>query len=241
MTSSLDKHIVELKREYPEWQPWLAVVQEILDETVNPVWDAIVPVRTGPQQRKVPLLTGMTLNVEQSLIGRLLEQLIRVAAVSGTPKMATLKTALHADFDILSLFKASLCHDSDHIKELAAVLGSDAAALQAVADLVPLPALHACNSPMAAIDFRKLDGRLLSRVRRLAGLCRGARHRAQPLFSLWPLRGRVAGAMFVLPLLRYDQPQRACLSRAGKRRLEFGDRCVQALSRLRKNFYHAAR
>ena len=118
MTSSLDKHIVELKREYPEWQPWLAVVHEILDETVNPVWDAIVPVRTGPQQRKVPLLTGMTLNVEQSLIGRLLEQLIRVASTNGTAKMATLKTALHADFDILSLFKASLCHDSDHIKEL---------------------------------------------------------------------------------------------------------------------------
>ena len=61
MTSSLDKHIVELKREYPEWQPWLAVVHEILDETVNPVWDAIVPVRTGPQQRKVPLLTGVTM------------------------------------------------------------------------------------------------------------------------------------------------------------------------------------
>jgi len=145
MTSSLDKHIVELKREHPEWQPWLAVVHEILDETVNPVWDAIVPVRTGPQQGKVPLLTGVTLNVEQSLIGRLLEQLIRVAAVSGTPKMATLKTALHADFDILSLFKASLCHDGDHIKELAAVLGADAGALQAIVGLIPLPFLQACN------------------------------------------------------------------------------------------------
>src|SRR5258705_1136318 len=145
MTPSFDKHIVELKREYPEWQPWLAVVQEILDEIFNPVWDTVVPVRTEPQQRKIPLLTGMTLVLEQGLVRRLLEQLIRVASVNGTPKMATLKSALRADFDILSLFKASLCNDSDHFKELGTVLGSDAAALQAVTDLVPLPALHACN------------------------------------------------------------------------------------------------
>jgi FdhE protein len=145
MTPSFDKHIGELKREYPEWQPWLAVVQEILDETVNPVWDAVVPVRTEPQQGQVPLLTGATLVLEQSLVRRLLEQLIRVASVNGTPKMATLKSALHADLDILRLFKASLCNDGHHIKQLAAVLGSDAAALQAVAGLVPLPVLHACN------------------------------------------------------------------------------------------------
>jgi hypothetical protein len=42
MTPSFDKHIGELKREYPEWQPWLAVVQETLDDTVNPVWDTVV-------------------------------------------------------------------------------------------------------------------------------------------------------------------------------------------------------
>jgi FdhE protein len=150
MTPSFDKHIVELKREYPEWQPWLAVVQEILDETVNPVWDAVVPARTGPQQEKVPLLTGMTLALEQSLVRHLLEQLIRVASVNGTPKMATLKSALHADLDILSLFKASLCHDGDHVRELAAVLGADAGALQAVVGLIPLPFLQACNRRWAS-------------------------------------------------------------------------------------------
>lgn len=152
MTPSFDKH-VELTREYPEWQPWLAVVQEILDETVNPVWDAVVPVRTEPQQGNMPLLTGMTLVLEQSSVCRLLEQLIRVASVNGTPKMATLKSALHADLDILSLFKAALCHDGDHLKELAAVLGADAAALQAVAGLVPLPVLHACNRRWALSIF----------------------------------------------------------------------------------------
>jgi FdhE protein len=150
MTPSLDKHIVELKREYPEWQPWLAVVQEILDETVNPVWDTAVPARAGPQQEKVPLLTGMTLDVEQRLVRRLLEQVIRVASVNGTPKMATLKSALHADLDFASLFKASLCHDGDHIKELAAVLGADAGALQAVVGLIPVPFLQACNRRWAS-------------------------------------------------------------------------------------------
>jgi len=65
-------------------------LQEILDETVNPVWDAVVPARTEPQQGKIPLLNGERLALEQSSVRRLLQQLIRVASVNGTPKMATI-------------------------------------------------------------------------------------------------------------------------------------------------------
>jgi FdhE protein len=143
--TAIDAGLQDLRRQHPEWEPWLAVVQEILGETASPKWNAAVPVRAEAQQTKVPLLAGATLTLEKTSVRRLLEQLIRIACRTGTPKMATLQSALHADLDILTLFKASLCQDSDRVKKIAAVLGADAEALQAVAALVPVPFLQACN------------------------------------------------------------------------------------------------
>jgi FdhE protein len=74
-----------------------------------------------------------------------LKRLIRIASLSRTPKMATLDSTLHADLDVLSLFKASLCQDGKRVEELAAVRGADPEALQAVVALVPLPFLQACR------------------------------------------------------------------------------------------------
>ena len=56
--TAIDTGLQDLRRQHPEWEPWLAVVQEILSETTNPEWDAFVPVRTEAQQSKVPLLGG---------------------------------------------------------------------------------------------------------------------------------------------------------------------------------------
>ena len=107
----------------------------------------------------------------------------------------------HRSIQILALPESA-----SGLKEIAVDLGMDADAFQAVAALVPVPFLQACNRRMAAIDKCKLDGRILSGVRRLAGFCRGARDRAQPLLALRPLRWRMAGAVFVLPILRHDGP-----------------------------------
>jgi hypothetical protein len=59
--------------------------------------------------------------------------------------MATLKPAIQGPSDILALFKASLCQDSDCLNEIAATLGADPEAFQAVMALAPVPFLHACN------------------------------------------------------------------------------------------------
>jgi FdhE protein len=45
----------------------------------------------------------------------------------------------------VDLFKSSLCQNWQYLREAAADLGVDADALQAVAALVPVPFLHACN------------------------------------------------------------------------------------------------
>lgn len=143
--TEIDTGLQNLKRLHPEWEPWLAVVQEILRESADSKWDAVVPVRAGTQPDKVPLLAGANLDLEKNSLRLLLEQLMGVACRSGTAKMATLDAALHEDLDIFTLFRASLHQDSDHIKDCAAVLGVDPEAFQAVAAMVPLPFLQACN------------------------------------------------------------------------------------------------
>jgi FdhE protein len=143
MTAS-DTRLQDLKRQHPEWEPWLAVVQEILRETNNPQWDAVVPHRTT-QQDKIPLLAGASLALEENSIRRLLQSLIQTACRSGTPTMATLEPALRVELDVFSLFKAALRQDGDYLKTTAAAVGAELEAFQAVAALMPVPFLQACN------------------------------------------------------------------------------------------------
>jgi hypothetical protein len=60
MTPSLDRGVQDLGREYPEWKPWLSVIEEVLREAADRNWEAFVPERPEPQQSKVPLLAGLT-------------------------------------------------------------------------------------------------------------------------------------------------------------------------------------
>jgi FdhE protein len=148
--SAPDAALTGLRRERPEWEPWLVVVDEILREAGGPAWDASVPVAAPAQPAAAPLLAGATLNVESGLVRRLFERLVRIASRAGTPKMSSLKAALHADLEWEPLFAAALCQDSHRINEIAAVSGADAEALHAVIALLPIPFLHACNRRWAS-------------------------------------------------------------------------------------------
>jgi FdhE protein len=139
-----------LRRKRPEWESWLAVIEEVLRETASPDWEAAVPANTHAARPTVPLLAGATLAVDTNSVGRLLKRLVRTASRSGTAKLATLEAALHVDIDMLRLFNASLCQDSGNLDALAANSGVDAEALQAVAGLLPVPFLLACNRRWAS-------------------------------------------------------------------------------------------
>jgi FdhE protein len=149
MTAS-DATLHDLKRRRPEWEPWLAVIEEIVRETATPNWDASVPAGVQLPQTGIPLLAGATFAVHTSSVRRLLKRLTRIASQSGTPNIATLDRALDADLDVLTLFTASLCHHGNRVEELAKARGADAGALQAVMALVPLPLLHACHRRWAS-------------------------------------------------------------------------------------------
>ena len=150
MTAPVDSSLKDLGRQRPEWEPWLAVVQEVLSESADAKWEAMVPVLAEAAESKIPLLAGAALALDTASLRRWTERLIRTASRSGTAEMATLKPAIRAASDISTLFKASLCQDGRRLKEISAVLGADPEAFQAVAAFIPVPFLYACNRRWAA-------------------------------------------------------------------------------------------
>jgi len=142
--NEIDTGLEHLRSEHPEWEPWLVVVQALLDETSDPRWDAMVPAR-AQSPSKVPLLGGAAIALDKQLAGSLLAKLVGAACSNGTAKMATLAGAAGAEPDILTVFKASLEQNSDQLKMIADALGADAEAFQAVAAILPVPFLQACH------------------------------------------------------------------------------------------------
>ncbi len=146
--SEVDTGLDDLKSRHPEWEPWLVVVETIVHEAADPRWDAMVP-SCAQSRSKVPLLAYAALQLEARLLEPVLARLIRVASRSGTRNMATLAPLADARLDLSTLFKASLCQDSDQLKAMAARLGADCEAFQAVGALVAVPFLQACSSRWA--------------------------------------------------------------------------------------------
>jgi FdhE protein len=171
----IDTGLEGIKRQHPEWEPWLAVIQEVLRETADAKWDAFVPDCTSSQQTKVPLLAGATVALDMRSVLRLLDQLIQTAYRSGTPKMATLEPVLHAELDVVALLRASLCQDSERLKETATILGADPEAFEAVAALLAVPFLQACNRRWSSAK----------RIDWMEGYC--------PVCGAWPSFGEVRG------------------------------------------------
>ena len=150
MTTSSSTAVLDLGRQYPEWQPWLTVIEEVLREATDAKWEALVAEPPQSQESKVPLLAGATLSMDITAAGRWSERLMRAAYRSGAPKMSTLNGVEHKRLNTIDLFKSSLCQNGKWLREAAVELDVDADALQAVALLIPVPFLQACNRRWAS-------------------------------------------------------------------------------------------
>ncbi len=139
----------ELKRQRPEWTPWLSVIEQVLDELEGPssaIWTASVPDSAdAARHASVPRLIGAHIALPTTPAQRFVERLFRTASHGGTSEMASLADAIPAREDLGPLFRASLCHDHEGLAEMAARYGADVAAFQAVAALAAVPFLQACN------------------------------------------------------------------------------------------------
>src|SRR5262245_21430020 len=149
----------DLSREFPEWRPWLTLVEAVLRETRDAKWEAWVPEPPASQARNVPLLAGATLALEITAVGGWCERLIQTAHRSGAPKMSTLNGIQQKRMNTVDLFTFSLCQNGQGLQETALDLGVDADALQAVMLLAPIPFLQACNRRWApAISQSWMEG-----------------------------------------------------------------------------------
>jgi len=138
-----------LKHQRPEWTPWLAVVEVALRESDERVWaDAVpaMPATTGA----APRLAGATLTLRRTAVDSYFERLLQAGSKSGTREMATLGSASARSLDALVVFRAALCQEPGDITQAAVRCGVDPDALQAVAALVPVPFLQACNRSWGA-------------------------------------------------------------------------------------------
>jgi FdhE protein len=142
---AVDAGLQDLRCRHPEWEPWLKVIGETLCESADSRWEAVVPRGPGIHTDKLPLLAEAHIRLDNDLLRAWFERLIRVAYAGGTGELATLKTALSAELEMASLFKYSLQQRGQVIEQIAETLSTDAAAFQAVAALIPVPFLQACN------------------------------------------------------------------------------------------------
>ena len=148
-----------LRQQRPEWTPWLAVVDEVVRESMTAQWDAAVPeIRESPAP-SAPLLDGATIVVNAAAVRGLFKRSIDIASHAGTAPMATLSPELHRDLDIAELFATSVRQDSTYVTMLAERYGADAQALQAIVALLAVPWLQACGRQWgAAVPVSWMEG-----------------------------------------------------------------------------------
>jgi FdhE protein len=140
-----ENDVQALAREYPDWQPWLLVIEAVVREATESNWESYVPPRAEPQAADVPLLAGVTIAVDLGKVRRWQQRLLQTAARSGAPKMPPLSSLQKAAMNSAALFEAALCENGTGLKQMAEELSIDPDPFSAVTALIPMPFLHACN------------------------------------------------------------------------------------------------
>jgi FdhE protein len=133
-----------LAREYPDWQPWLLVVDAVMCEATDPSWETWVPAAES-QAAHAPGLAGAKLTADVGKIRRWQRHLLQTAAQSGAPKMSQLASLQKLTMDSAAIFEAALCEDGAALKQMADYLGVEPEPFSAVNALIAIPFLHACN------------------------------------------------------------------------------------------------
>jgi FdhE protein len=141
--------LAALQRRRPEWAPWLTLVEEVVREGAGSAWDPVVRA-IQPGRNGSPLLDRAAIPVPDALVRDLLARLVRIAVRGGAPKLSALDPAISMRVDATSMFSASLRQDHGYVANVAAELGSDAEALQAVAALLAVPFLQTCQRKWGA-------------------------------------------------------------------------------------------
>lgn len=143
-----------LAQAHPEWAAWLRVVREVAAELSNPAWDADppqTPQATSPALHVAPLLAGAVLHPDARAVAQLLDRLTGVARAQGLHAMAgDLKRAPATSTDALAVYLAAVNGDHAELDLQASRTGASPQGWGTLAQLLPMPYLHACARRWAA-------------------------------------------------------------------------------------------
>ena len=134
---------------HPDGRAWLTLLAETLHELQAPAWATTVPQPVSERPAAAPLLAGVTLAVEPSMVRRWLRRLLQQAAKDASPHTAPLAALDARRFDPLPLLEAAMCPDGTGLADLAQVNGVDPGALEALMQLATMPLLQGCGRHLA--------------------------------------------------------------------------------------------
>jgi FdhE protein len=137
-----------LRREYPECEPWLALLDEARRALADPRWTSVGPITAGTGvdgfDSTAPRLDGAVLEVDGPAADRLVRRLLAMAAHESGPTSlheGARNESLHAP----ALLEAAVCQDARRLDGWASRLAVPAPVLRAVASVAVVPLLHACR------------------------------------------------------------------------------------------------
>jgi len=161
---------------HPEWAPWLYVLREVATELSSAHWDANPP-RTATASDMAPLLAGAALRPDGRTLARLLDRLTGVARAQRLHAMAG-GEAKHRETspdEALAVFLAAVNGDQATLDQCASRVGASREGFHTLANLLPMPYLHACARRWAANPARRWS----------QGYC--------PVCGAWPAVAEVLG------------------------------------------------
>ena len=142
----LQQRVAEARRDSPESEAWLGLLEAALDESGNvATWDAAVPRPAADRPVKAPLLADARIVLDgraaRSWVRRLLKRSDRL-----NPRM----------IDPIALLEAAVCQDDARSDGLAATARADPPsppdpqALRVIGQMAALPLLQACGRRLAS-------------------------------------------------------------------------------------------
>lgn len=132
-----------LAAKHSEWRPWLCVVREVIVELSDPVWETHPP-DTASGSALAPQLADAVLRPDGRNVARLLDRLRTVARAEGLSALAGPAGPATPVHEALAVFLASVNGDEAALDRQASRAGATPEGWRALAQLLPMPYLHAC-------------------------------------------------------------------------------------------------
>jgi len=123
--------VAEVRRDHPEAEAWLELLEAALAESEEATWEAGVPAALADRPAKAPILFRARLAVN----ARAAERWVR--RIAGR------------QVDAGALLEAAVCQDDVRIEALAATAGAEPEALRVAAQMAAVPLLQACGRAFA--------------------------------------------------------------------------------------------